>query len=256
MPERATVLGLPVDVLDMPEAVNRVAACLGDRASGRPGPLHVVTMNAEMAMQAQRDPGLGDIIREAGLVVADGSGVVWAVRRQHPGRPVRKVAGVELVRELAAHGASLGWRFYLLGGQPGVAAAAGHALVSAYPGLCVAGCRDGFFGVEQEADVLAEVRAARPDVLLVALGVPRQEKWIRHHQSALGVPVAMGVGGSFDVLAGRVRRAPVAFRRLHLEWLFRLLQEPWRLQRMRATLPAFVREVLSRPSGPSSEVQS
>jgi N-acetylglucosaminyldiphosphoundecaprenol N-acetyl-beta-D-mannosaminyltransferase len=256
MPERTFVLGLPVDTLPMAGAVDRVASKVSEGAPREAGGLHVVTMNAEMAMQAQRDVELGDIIRGAGLVVPDGSGVVWAVRRQRPEQRVCKVAGVDLVRELAALGATQGWRFYLLGGQPGVAEAASRALADAHPALRVVGVRDGFFTADQEPEVLAEIRAARPDVLLVALGVPRQEKWIRLHQQALGVPVAMGVGGSFDVFAGRVRRAPAAFRRLHLEWLFRLLQEPWRLQRVRATLPAFVREVLTRPSGPSSEVHS
>ncbi|MEB3222052.1 MAG: WecB/TagA/CpsF family glycosyltransferase [Candidatus Sericytochromatia bacterium] len=256
MADRAFVLDLPVDLLPMEGAVARVADVLaGPRAA--PGtPLHIVTMNAEMAMQAQRDAELGDIIRAAGLVVPDGSGVVWAVRRQMPQKGLEKVAGVDLVRELVSAGAASGWRFYLLGGQPGVAQAAAEALAAVHPGFHLAGVRDGFFAAAEEPDVLAGIRAAAPDVLLVALGVPRQEKWIRQHLGAIGVPVAMGVGGSFDVFAGRVRRAPAAFRRLHLEWLFRLLQEPWRIQRMRSTLPAFVREVLTRPPGATSEVRS
>jgi N-acetylglucosaminyldiphosphoundecaprenol N-acetyl-beta-D-mannosaminyltransferase len=137
-----------------------------------------------------------------------------------------------------------------------VAQAAGEALAARFPGFVLAGARDGYFTAEDEPSVLEAIRAARPDVLLAALGVPRQEKWLAEHQPSLGVPVAMGVGGSFDVFAGNVKRAPVVFQKLHLEWFFRLIQEPWRYQRMKSTLPRFVSEVLKRgerfdPGGPT-----
>lgn len=234
---RAEVLGLPVDPVSLDEALRRVGAHLSNRQ-----PLRVVTLNAEMAMQAQADPELFGIIREAGLVIPDGSGVVWALRRQ--GRRVAKLAGVDFVRHLARLCAAGGHRLYLLGAAPGVAEAAATALTRHAPGLIVAGARDGFWKPEEEAAVLEAIREARPDVILVALGVPRQEKWIARHQEALGVPVAMGVGGSFDVFAERVQRAPVWMQRLHLEWLFRLYQEPWRWRRMAGTLPRFAWLVL------------
>jgi N-acetylglucosaminyldiphosphoundecaprenol N-acetyl-beta-D-mannosaminyltransferase len=206
--------------------------------------MQIVTLNAEMAMQALADSELAGIIQRCGLVVPDGSGVVWALRRQ--GVPTAKVAGVELVNQVAAQAAREGHRLFFLGAKPGVAQEAADKLAERHPGLIVAGVRDGYFKPEDEPALMDEIRASRADVLLVALGVPRQEKWIARHQAALGVPVAMGVGGSFDVFAGRVQRAPGTFQKLHLEWLYRLIQEPWRFQRMQSTLPRFVVEVLKR----------
>lgn len=234
---RSNVLGLPVDALGRDEALSRVGQHLESRR-----PLRVVTINAEMAMQAHADPELAEIIRGAGLVIPDGSGVVWALRRR--GLRVKKLAGVDFVRHMARYCAEGGHRLYLLGAAPGVAAAAADALTQLAPELVVAGVRDGFWQPEEEPAVLEAIRATRPDVLLVALGVPRQEKWIARHQEALGVPVAMGVGGSFDVFAERVQRAPAWMQRLHLEWLYRLFQEPWRWRRMAGTLPRFAWLVL------------
>lgn len=234
---RSDVLGLPVDALSLESVLSRVGQHLSSRQ-----PLRVVTINAEMAMQAHADPELAEIIRGAGLVIPDGSGVVWALRRR--GQHVSKLAGVDFVRHLARTCAEGGHRLYLLGAAPGVAAAAAEALTRQAPGLTIAGVRDGFWKPEDEPAVLEAIRATRPDVLLVALGVPRQEKWIARHQEALGIPVAMGVGGSFDVFAERVQRAPAWMQRLHLEWLFRLYQEPWRWRRMAGTLPRFAWLVL------------
>lgn len=249
---RHYVLGLPVDLLSLEAATDIVAQAIATRRE----PLQIVTMNAEMAMQAQEDPELAEVMRHAGLVTPDGSGVVWAVRRQPGGRDIRKVAGVDLLRAVAARAAREGWSLFLLGAKPGVADEAAAHLAAANPGLRIAGVRDGYFKPEDEPALFDAIRQARPDVLLVALGVPRQEKWIRRFQAELGVPVAMGVGGSFDVFAGRVQRAPALFQRLHLEWLFRLIQEPWRFQRMRSTLPVFVKEVLRHgDAAPTPEVQ-
>jgi N-acetylglucosaminyldiphosphoundecaprenol N-acetyl-beta-D-mannosaminyltransferase len=242
---RRFVLDLPVDPLSLNTAVDRVAQVI--QAHGQAPdltPLQIVTLNAEMAMQALQNDELAAVIRHCGLVVPDGSGVVWALRRH--GEVVQKVAGVDLVRAMAARAAQDGFGVYFLGAKPGVAQEAADNLANQFPGLCFAGVRDGYFKPEDEPALLDEIRAAKPGLLLVALGVPRQETWIARHQKALGVPVAMGVGGSFDVFAGRVNRAPVGFQRLHIEWLYRLIQEPWRFQRMSSTLPAFVGEVLKR----------
>lgn len=229
---RAHVLGFPVDAVTVPEAVDRVATAIRESGS-----LQVVTINAEMAMQGQADPEFGAILKDSGLVLPDGSGVVWAIKRQ--GKPVTKLAGVEFVGHVAQWCAREGKSLFLFGSGEGIAAAAAAKLQERYPGLRIAGTRSGFFTPDEEPVVLEQIRAASPDVLFVALGVPRQEKWIAKHQKALGVPVAMGVGGSFDVLANRVKRAPVGFQRLHLEWLYRLIQEPWRWKRMSSTLPRF-----------------
>jgi len=229
---RAHVLGFPVDSVSVPEAVDRVATTIRDS-----GTLQVVTVNAEMAMQGLADPEFGSILKDSGLVLPDGSGVVWAVKRQ--GKPVTKLAGVDFVGHIAQWCAREGKSLFLFGAAEGIADAAAAKLQERYPGLRIAGTRSGFFTPDEEPAVLEQIRTASPDVLFVALGVPRQEKWIAKHQKALGVPVAMGVGGSFDVLADRVKRAPVGFQRLHLEWLYRLIQEPWRWKRMSSTLPRF-----------------
>jgi N-acetylglucosaminyldiphosphoundecaprenol N-acetyl-beta-D-mannosaminyltransferase len=239
MLDRRYVLDLPVDPLTMAESLERV-----DQAIAQRTPLQIVTLNAEMSMQAQADPALSAVIKQCGLAVPDGSGVIWALKRQGVSTP--KVAGVDLLRSMAEQAARVGHKLFLLGAKPGVAAEAAEALKAQYPGLTVVGVRDGYFKAEDEPALFDEIRAAAPDILLVALGVPRQELWIAQHQSALGVPVAMGVGGSFDVFAGRVQRAPAMFQKFHLEWLFRLIQEPWRFQRMQSTLPRFVAEVMKR----------
>jgi N-acetylglucosaminyldiphosphoundecaprenol N-acetyl-beta-D-mannosaminyltransferase len=237
--DRRYVLELPVDPLPMEQALARVEQAITERDT-----VQIVTLNAEMSMQAIENPALGAVIKACGLVVPDGSGVVWALKRQGVDTP--KVAGVDLVRGMAEQAAQKGHKLFLLGAKPGVAAEAAQALQASYPGLTIAGVRDGYFKPEDEPALFDEIRRAAPDILLVALGVPRQELWIAEHQPALGVPVAMGVGGSFDVFAGRVQRAPEAFQKLHLEWLYRLIQEPWRFQRMQSTLPRFVGEVLKR----------
>lgn len=239
MLDRRYVLDLPVDPMTMPQALERVAGAIANRT-----PLQIVTLNAEMSMQAQADPALAEVIKKCGLAVPDGSGVIWALKRQGVSTP--KVAGVDLLRGMAEQASKAAHKLFLLGAKPGVAQEAADALQAQYPGLQVVGVRDGYFKAEDEPALFDEIRQANPDILLVALGVPRQELWIAQHQAALGVPVAMGVGGSFDVFAGRVQRAPTIFQQLHLEWLFRLIQEPWRFQRMQSTLPRFVAEVMKR----------
>ncbi|MBM3266109.1 MAG: WecB/TagA/CpsF family glycosyltransferase [Candidatus Sericytochromatia bacterium] len=229
---RLRVLGIPVDPIDATRAARLVARHLADGT-----PIQVVTINAEMAMNTRADPALAAVIGQAGLVLPDGSGVVWAARRR--GARVRKLPGVEFIHEICAACARAGRPLYLLGAAPGVAQAAAEVLAARHKGLEIGGVRDGYFKPEEEDAVLEAIREARPGALLVALGVPRQEFWIARHQAALEVPVAMGVGGSFDVLSGRLRRAPGWMRALHLEWLYRLIQEPWRWKRMLTALPTF-----------------
>lgn len=235
---RGRVLGLPVDLVDQKQAVDKVATAIQDRT-----PLQVVTLNAEMAMNALADEELGDVIQRAGLVLPDGSGVVWALR--HQGQRVAKLAGVDFVLGLLAEAEERGWRVYLLGAADEVIREAAQRAQQLHPRLQMAGFHHGFFQGDSEVTVVAGIQAASPDILLVALGVPRQEKWIARFQTSLGVPVAIGVGGTFDVMAGRVNRAPRWMQRLHIEWLYRLVKEPWRWRRMIA-LPRFVRAVWER----------
>ncbi|MEB3298088.1 MAG: WecB/TagA/CpsF family glycosyltransferase [Candidatus Sericytochromatia bacterium] len=239
-PPRLRVTGLPLDTGDADWAAAKVREVL---ASAAPSWLHVVTMNAEMAIQASGHQALARIIGEAGLVLPDGSGVVWAAARR--GVPVRKLAGVAFVDTIAASCAATGKGLYLLGAAPGVAAAAAEVLRTRHPGLTIAGTRDGYFTDAEEPAVIEGIRASGAAALLVALGVPRQELWIDRHRRGLGVRVAMGIGGSLDVISGRLQRAPGWMIRLHLEWLYRLVQEPWRWQRMATLLPRFIRAAVA-----------
>jgi N-acetylglucosaminyldiphosphoundecaprenol N-acetyl-beta-D-mannosaminyltransferase len=153
------------------------------------------------------------------------------------------VSGVDLSERLVALSAHKGWRVYFLGAAPGVAAQAAEKMREKYPGAQIVGTRDGYFKPDDEASVIAEVVAAKPDILLVALGIPRQEKFIRRHKAALGVPVLIGVGGTLDVFSGTVKRAPVWMQKASLEWFYRLTSDPRqfkkRLEKQRL-LPRFV----------------
>jgi N-acetylglucosaminyldiphosphoundecaprenol N-acetyl-beta-D-mannosaminyltransferase len=220
--------------VDMRQAVG----IIGDFIDART-PHLVITLGVEMVMNAQVDAGFRDITQQAHLLTPDSIGVVWAARRQ--GHDCQRVPGIEMLSELAAEGTRRGWRLFFLGGKPGVADEAAARLQTRFPGLQVAGTADGYF--KDEAAMIARVRDSKADILLAAMGSPRQETWCWKHRDALGVPVSIGVGGSFDVLAGTVKRAPRWMQRCHLEWLYRLLSNPSRAGRMLA-LPRFVCKVL------------
>jgi N-acetylglucosaminyldiphosphoundecaprenol N-acetyl-beta-D-mannosaminyltransferase len=239
MTKRIQILKVPIDVVTMEEALKRVIEYIEDRKT------HVVvTANAEMVMQAQEDAELMEILQKADLVLADGAGVVWAAR--HKGSPVpERVAGADLVARLLQTAPAKGYRIFFLGAAPGVAALAAEIIHAAYPGVTICGVRDGYFTSDTEQEVINEICAARPDVLLVGLGVPRQEKWIWRHKEQLKVPVCIGVGGVIDVMAGVVQRAPVWMQKAGLEWSFRLIKQPYRIVRMMA-LPRFVLRVLGK----------
>lgn len=235
--DRVDLLGVKVDACTLAQAVERIARLV---AGG--GPHQVVTANAEMIWRAWQEREFAAVLAGAALVTADGRGVLWAGRQLGQRLP-EQVAGIDLVEALAQHGARAGWRFFFYGGAPGVAEAAAAALKKRYPGLAVVGTAHGYQTEAGEERVKEAIRAARPHLLLVGLGVPKQEYWIARHNPELLVPVAIGVGGSFDVLAGKTRRAPGWVRHLGLEWLYRLLREPWRWRRQ-LVLPAFALRVL------------
>ncbi|HLW47323.1 MAG TPA: WecB/TagA/CpsF family glycosyltransferase [bacterium] len=236
---RIDILGVAFDPVDLDGAVARVIAFVD---GGRPS--LVVTANTEMVMTARRDAGLAALLAGAALVVADGVGVVWGSRYLQRPLPAR-VPGIELAERLLAAAARRRWRVYLLGGRPGIAEEAAARLRAAYPGLDVVGCAHGYFGSADEPRVVAAIGAAGPVLLLAGLGTPRQERWLARHLSALGVPVAMGIGGSLDVWAGRASRAPRLMQALGLEWLYRLAHEPRRLRRQ-LTIPHFMAVVAGK----------
>ncbi len=237
--ESIDVLGCRVDAVGLDEAVSRIAALAN---SGRPG--LVVTLGVEMVMAAQREPDFRSIVNGAALVTCDTVGLLLASRLR--GGPLReRVTGVELVDALAARSASLGdVRLYLLGGAGDTAQRAAEALRTAYPGALVVGARDGYFTAGDEASVVAAIRASGANVLLAGLGSPRQERWLAQHLAASGAGAGIGIGGSLDVYAGNVARAPAVFQRSGLEWAYRLAKEPRRWRRQLA-LPRFALAALS-----------
>jgi N-acetylglucosaminyldiphosphoundecaprenol N-acetyl-beta-D-mannosaminyltransferase len=237
------VLGCRVDAVSRDAAV----ACIAALANGdQPG--LVVTLGVEMIMAAQHDVAFRNAIDDAALVTCDSVGLLLASRLN--GGPVHeRVTGVELVDALAARSASAGdVRLYLLGGAGDTAARAGDALRRAHPGMIVSGARDGYFRADESDAVAAAVRASGANVLLAGLGFPKQEFWIERYLAATGCGAGIGVGGSLDVYAGNVVRAPAFFRRTGLEWAYRLGKEPRRWRRQLA-LPRFalaaLREAIS-----------
>lgn len=237
MNNRLTILGVGVDRVSAGEALNQIAAFIEE---GREvGTTHqIVTANAEIIYQASKNDRMRHVINNAQMVTADGSGVVWASKQL--GEPLaERVTGIDLVNSICEASAKKGWKLYILGSAPGVADTAAKNICEKYPGCNIIGTHHGYFDAAQEQNILAELRELKPDVLFVALGAPKQEYWIADHIQTLGIPVAMGIGGSMDVLSGNVKRAPKWMQKLSLEWLYRLLIQPSRYKRMLA-LPKFM----------------
>ena len=215
-----------------------------ERLVERGGPHLVVTVNPEFVMLAGRDPAFARVLASADLCLPDGNGVVWAARRQ--GCDLRApVAGVDLVEPLAAMCAARGLRLFLLGAAPGVAADLAARLRRQHTDLAVA-AHSGSPATSDDEETLRRIHDHGADLLLVAYGAPAQELWIDRMKNRLGVSVAIGVGGAFDYLTGRVPRAPLWMRRARLEWLARLARQPWRIRRM-AVLPVYALKVLRSP---------
>jgi N-acetylglucosaminyldiphosphoundecaprenol N-acetyl-beta-D-mannosaminyltransferase len=226
-PELYSVLGFPVHLL--PDYVK----WLLDRLASQKG-TQVVTLNAEMTMQAEQNDQLANVIRQADLVIPDGAGIVLYLKAR--GKAIRRCPGIELAEALLQQAAARPVFFY--GGAPGVAEDAARTLQGRYSTLNVVGTQDGYLS-EQDAPLFLEgLRSLSPQIIYVGLGVPRQEHWIAAHRHVVPNAVWIGVGGSFDIWANRKERAPAWLRNNHLEWVYRLYQEPWRWRRMLA-LPQF-----------------
>ena len=236
MPKKVTILGVPVDVITMGEAVARIDGFIEKRT-----PVLVATANAEMLMRATHDGALRRILQGAAMVTPDGAGTVWAAHHLGHAMPER-VAGYDMVQELMREAPAKHRRIFFFGSAPGVADKAKAKAEQLYPGIEIVGTRNGFFTAADEPAIIEEIKAAHPDILLAALGVPKQEKWLAKHLSELGVPVSIGVGGTFDVMAGVMKRAPRWMQRAKLEWLFRGMMQPQRAGRLLA-LPRFVLKV-------------
>lgn len=231
--DRVELFDIPLDRTDMPGALERIRRFVEERS-----PRMVVTSDSSAIVRSRSDEELRRIMQSADLVTADGTGVVWAARVL--GLPIwERVSGVDLMQRISELAAAHGYSIFLLGAQPGVAEAAAAKLAERYPGLRVAGLQHGYYTPEEEPEVVARIASLRPDILFVAFGIPKQEKWIRRYMEQLQVPVAIGVGGSFDVISGRIRRAPRWMQVAGLEWLYRTVKEPKRIPRL-AALPRFV----------------
>lgn len=233
------VLGCRVDRVDSAAALARIEQLLAAGTAAQ-----VVTLGAEMANLAHDDARYRAVINAADLVIPDTIGIVLASRWIGVPLPER-VAGIDLVERLCALAAQRGLPIYLLGGAPGVARAASMALMQRHAGLRVAGAEHGYLEDTQAIAIADRIRSSGARLVFVGLGFPRQEYWIQEHLARLGAAVCIGVGGSFDVLSGMRERAPLAMRRLGLEWLYRLMREPRRLRRQLA-LPLFAARAASQ----------
>jgi N-acetylglucosaminyldiphosphoundecaprenol N-acetyl-beta-D-mannosaminyltransferase len=231
------LLGVAISRVSREEALSRIEAFIRSKE-----PHLVVTADSSALVIASEDEEFRRIVNAADMVTPDSTGILWAARRL--GCPlIERVSGVDLAERLCELGARRGYSLFLYGAAPGVADTAAANLSARYPGLRIAGTAHGFLPESEQEALLARIEAARPDILLVAMGIPRQEKWIHRHMPRLQVPVAIGVGGSFDVFAGNVARAPGWFQRHGLEWAYRLYKNPRKIAKV-LTLPRFVLMVL------------
>ncbi|HOJ12652.1 MAG TPA: WecB/TagA/CpsF family glycosyltransferase [Clostridiales bacterium] len=227
------ILGIPVDNINMEKAMLIIRNFLVD------GEVHTIyTPNSEIMMAAQRDKYLKDVLRQGDMLIADGAGVVLASKILGCKLPER-VAGFDLVRNIFQISSETKLKFFLLGAKPGVAEEATVSIINRFKGAEISGYHHGYFSDEEEDGIINQINSSGAEILLVALGAPRQEKWIHENKNRLKVKICIGVGGTLDVFAGKVARAPEFFRKHNLEWLYRLHKEPWRFWRM-LDIPQFL----------------
>lgn len=225
MPESIRILGVRVDDVTFAETLAWIDQFVADRK-----PHQIATLNPEFIVMAQKDVEFREILNASDLSIPDGIGLLWASRVL--GQPLReRVTGSDLVPLLAERAAQRGYRLFFLGAAPGVAARAADILCERFPGLQITGTFAGSPSLADEVKIGQLVQAAQPDILCVAYGAPAQDKWIARNLNRPGVPVAIGIGGALDFIAGTTRRAPHWVQRLGLEWLHRLAHEPWRWKR-------------------------
>lgn len=228
---RTDILGVGFDSVTLPQAVEKAVGLLDQG-----GTHYVVTPNPELVQRAGKEPPFRDVLNGADLVLPDGVGITYAAKIL--GRPLAaRVPGIDFAAALCGELAKSGKKLFLLGAKPGVAELAAGNLKKEHPGLTVCGVHDGYF--KEDGPVVGEIRAAGADVVFVCLGFPRQEYWMSQHGAQTGAGLLVGLGGSLDVFAGQVKRAPEGFQKLGLEWFYRLVTQPSRIGRM-AKLPLFL----------------
>lgn len=225
--------GVEVDNVTLAGSLAKLEEFLSEKT-----PHLIVTPNPEMIVAAQEDEELFNILNNAHLRLPDGISMVVVSRILRA--PLKeRVTGIDFLLASAQLAAQKGYRIYLLGSAPGVAEASAKNLISRYPGLLIAGTHSGFFKPSEDPQVIEEIKKTRPHILFAGLGAGRQEKWLAAHLNELNIPVCAGVGGSFDVVAGKKQRAPGWVQALYIEWLYRLITEPQRFKRQLA-LPKFL----------------
>ena len=232
MKDKVNILGVWVDMVNIPRAVDKIMQFFNDDG------LHkVYTPNSEIIMAAYKDDNFRDILNDAELLTADGIGVVYASKIL--GKPItERAAGYDILCEVLERIKGTSRSVFLFGGKPGVAELAEEKLKERFPGIVIAGTRNGYFKPEEEEDIVSQINSSGAELLLVCLGAPKQELWINKYKDKLNVKVAMGVGGSLDVFAGTALRAPDFYCKHGLEWFYRLMKQPSRAGRMLA-LPKF-----------------
>lgn len=221
----SNLLGMPISALTMNQALDIIHDAITNRRR-----LQIGVVNAAKISAMRKNRSLGEDVLASDLLFADGSAVVWATKLL--GRPVpERIAGIDLMMRMLERGNRHGYRVYCLGAKEEVSKKVVERIAERFPNVVIAGRHHGYFTEEQEAEIAEKIAASRPDIMFVAITSPKKEKFMAKWGAAIGVPVCHGVGGSFDVLAGMVQRAPLAWQRLGLEWLYRLKQEPRRLLR-------------------------
>jgi N-acetylglucosaminyldiphosphoundecaprenol N-acetyl-beta-D-mannosaminyltransferase len=238
-PERIEILGVPVDCVDMQQSLEAVDAMIQGNS-----PKTVIAVNPEKIIKARHDPGLLGLLKNAGLLIPDGIGAVVAAKILY-GKSISRVPGSELMPEICKRSLSNGYKLFLLGAAPYVNEKAVAVLKEKYKGINIVGSQHGYYSEDELPGLIERINNSKADVLFIALGSPRQELWMEEYLPQLNVKVCQGVGGTFDVIAGKVTRAPLLFRKLNLEWLYRLLAQPKRLLRQTA-LPKFAYLVLKQ----------
>lgn len=234
---KVNILGVNVDMVTISEATDKILGFLKEDK------VHsVFTPNSEIIMQAYRNQDFGEILNSADMLTADGIGVVYASK--YLKKPIsERAAGYDIAKLLLQKISYTDHKLFLFGGKPGVGDMAKKNMQKEHPGLNIVGVRNGYFSEDEEDEIINQINSSGADLLFVCLGAPRQENWIYKNKDKLNVRVAMGVGGSIDVFAGTVQRAPEIFCKTGLEWFYRLAKEPWRAKRM-MDLPRFAMTVL------------
>jgi N-acetylglucosaminyldiphosphoundecaprenol N-acetyl-beta-D-mannosaminyltransferase len=227
--DKVNLCGVRIDNISMSGAVAHIERFIKERE-----PVYVVTPNVDHVVKIQEDAEFRKSYEEASLVLCDGAPLIWASRFLKS--PIKhRVCGSNLFPEFSEVAAKKGYKLFFLGGKPQSAVKSAEAFRKRYPGIKIVGIYSppfGFEKIKEENDkIIAMIREARPDVLFVGLGTPKQEKWIHQYHKKMGVPVSVGIGASFEFISGKVRRAPRWIQQIGFEWLWRLMREPLRLWR-------------------------